>query len=77
MAEPTTWQQRTTPLTLTSITSSNEASGYVSNGPTSSGGASGGESSAALFTSRFGAPHSATTSAVAASIDDRSVTSTE
>ena len=41
------------------MTSSNDASGYVSNGPTSSGGASGGESSAALFTSRCGAPHSA------------------
>ena len=46
------------------MTSSNDASGYVSKGPTSSGGASGGESRAALFTSRCGAPHSATTSAV-------------
>ena len=36
------------------MTESNDASGYVSNGPTSSAGASGGESSPALLTSRCG-----------------------
>ena len=36
------------PFTLTSITASNEASGYSSNGPTSSAGASGGESRAGV-----------------------------
>ena len=76
MRAPTTWQLRNVPLTLTFMTSSNEDSGYVSTGPTSSAGASGGESSAAALTSTCGAPHSRTTSSVAASIAERSVTST-
>src|SRR5436309_2487127 len=34
MRLPIAWQQRNVPLTFTSITWSNEASGYVSSGPT-------------------------------------------
>src|SRR6266540_2802650 len=76
MRPPIAWQQRNVPLTFTSITRSNDSSGYDSNGPTSSGGASGGESSAAALTRTCGMPHSRATSSVASSIAPRSVTST-
>ena len=76
MRPPTTWHARKVPFTFTAMTSSNDCSGYDSNGPASSAGASGGESSAAALTSTCGTPHSATTSFVAASSAARSVTST-